>query len=39
MYLLLHNDIRKFAPAREISSNLVRFFRENEGAFSGADRR
>jgi DNA-binding transcriptional LysR family regulator len=39
MYLLVHNDIRKLAPAREITSNLVRFFKETEGAFSGADRR
>jgi DNA-binding transcriptional LysR family regulator len=39
MYLLVHDDIRKLSPVREITSNLVRFFKENDGAFSGADRR
>jgi DNA-binding transcriptional LysR family regulator len=38
MYLLVHTDIRKLAPVHEITSNLVRFFKQNDRAFSGADR-
>ena len=38
MYLLVRSDIRKLAPVYEITSNLVRFFKENDRAFSGAIR-
>jgi DNA-binding transcriptional LysR family regulator len=38
MYLLVHKDIRKLAPVQEITANLVRFFKQNDGAFSGAGR-
>lgn len=38
MFLIVHDDIRRLPAGREITSNLVRFFKENEKAFSGADR-
>jgi len=38
MYLLVHSDIRKLAPVQEITTNLVRFFKQNDRAFSGSGR-